>query len=128
MDISNEKLYEIAEGARANAYAPFSNFCVGAALLTADGEIYTGVNIENSSYGATICAERTAFVKAISEGKRQFSKIAISAGDVESVPCGICRQFMYEFSPEIEVITKADGVLKVRPLTQLLPEGFVLDK
>ena len=128
MDISNEKLYEIAEGARANAYAPFSNFCVGAALLTTDGEIYTGVNIENSSYGATICAERTAFVKAISEGKRQFSKIAISAGDVESVPCGICRQFMYEFSPEIEVITKADGVLKVRPLTQLLPEGFVLDK
>ena len=128
MDISNEKLYEIAEGARANAYAPFSNFCVGAALLTADGEIYTGVNIENSSYGATICAERTAFVKAISEGKRQFSKIAISAGDVESVPCGICRQFMYEFSPEIEVITKADGALKVRPLTQLLPEGFVLDK
>ena len=86
------------------------------------------MNIENSSYGATICAERTAFVKAISEGKRQFSKIAISAGDVESVPCGICRQFMYEFSPEIEVITKADGVLKVRPLTQLLPEGFVLDK
>ena len=128
MDISNEKLYEIAEGARANAYAPFSNFCVGAALLTTDGEIYTGVNIENSSYGATICAERTAFVKAISEGKRQFSKIAISAGDVESVPCGICRQFMYEFSPEIEVITKADGALKVRPLTQLLPEGFVLDK
>ena len=128
MDISNEKLYEIAEGARANAYAPFSNFCVGAALLTADGEIYTGVNIENSSYGATICAERTAFVKAISEGKRQFSKIAISAGDVESVPCGICRQFMYEFSPEIEVITKADGALKVRPLTQLLPKGFVLDK
>ena len=128
MDISNEKLYEIAEGARANAYAPFSNFCVGAALLTADGEIYTGVNIENSSYGATICAERTAFVKAISEGKRQFSKIAISAGDVESVPCGICRQFMYEFSPEIEVITKADGALKVSPLTHLLPEGFVLDK
>ena len=128
MDISNEKLYEIAEGARANAYAPFSNFCVGAALLTTDGEIYTGVNIENSSYGATICAKRTAFVKAISEGKRQFSKIAISAGDVESVPCGICRQFMYEFSPEIEVITKADGALKVRPLIQLLPEGFVLDK
>ena len=128
MNITNEKLYEIAEGARVNAYAPFSNFCVGAALLTTDGEIYTGVNIENSSYGATICAERTAFVKAISEGKRQFSKIAISAGDVESVPCGICRQFMYEFSPEIEVITKADGVLRVRPLTQLLPEGFVLNK
>ena len=126
MDISNEKLYAIAEGARANAYVPFSRFCVGAALLTDEGEIYTGVNIENSSYGATICAERVAFVKAISEGKRAFRKIAISAGDTESVPCGICRQFMYEFSPEIEIITKADGMLKSRPLSDLLPEGFVL--
>lgn len=126
MDISNEKLYELAEGARKNAYAPFSHFCVGAALLTGDGEIYTGVNVENASYGATICAERAAFVKAISEGKREFSKIAISAGDAESVPCGICRQFMYEFSPEIEIITKADARLKVRPLSSLLPEGFVL--
>ena len=128
MDISNEKLYEIAEGARANAYAPFSGFCVGAALLTDDGEVYTGVNIENSSYGATICAERVAFVKAISEGKRGFRKIAVSAGAEESIPCGICRQFMYEFSPEIEVITKAAGELKVRPLTELLPAAFVLDK
>lgn len=132
MNITNEKLYEIAEGARVNAYAPFSNFCVGAALLTKDGELFTGVNIENSSYGATICAERVAFVKAISEGKREFAKIAISAGDEESVPCGICRQFMYEFSPEIEVITKASpkdgGELKVRPLTALLPEGFVLER
>ena len=128
MDISNERLYEIAEGARANAYAPFSGFCVGAALLTDDGEVYTGVNIENSSYGATICAERVAFVKAISEGKRCFRKIAVSAGAEESVPCGICRQFMYEFSPEIEVITKAAGELKVRLLSALLPEAFVLDK
>lgn len=128
MDISNERLYEIAEGARANAYAPFSGFCVGAALLTDDGKIYTGVNIENSSYGATICAERVAFSKAISEGERDFVKIAISAGDVESIPCGICRQFMYEFSPEIEVITKADGVLKSKKLNELLPEGFVLNK
>lgn len=127
-DYTNDQLYAIAEGARANAYAPFSNFCVGAALLTGDGEVYTGVNIENSSYGATICAERVAFVKAISEGKRQFAKIAVSAGDVESIPCGICRQFMYEFSPDIEIITKADGVLKVKTLRELLPEGFVLEK
>ena len=68
-----------------------------------------------------------AFVKAISEGERDFVKIAISAGDVESVPCGICRQFMYEFSPEIVVITKADGTLKARPLSKLLPEGFRLE-
>ena len=126
--VTNEKLYEIAEEARSNAYAPFSKFHVGAALLTADGKVYTGVNIENSSYGATICAERTAFAKAISEGERKFLKIAISAGDVESTPCGICRQFMYEFAPEIEVITKADGALRIRKLCQLLPDGFVLDQ
>lgn len=126
--VTNEKLYEIAEEARANAYAPFSKYHVGAALLTADGKVYTGVNIENSSYGATICAERTAFAKAISEGEREFVKIAISAGDVESTPCGICRQFMYEFAPEIEVITKADGKLRIRKLCQLLPDGFVLDQ
>ena len=128
MEIDNTKLYEIAEGARVNAYAPFSKFQVGAALLTKDGRIYTGVNIENSSYGATICAERTAFVKAISEGEREFAKIAVSAGDEEAVPCGICRQFMYEFAPDIEVITKAEGMIKSRTQRELLPEGFVLDK
>ena len=128
MDISNEKLYEIAEGTRANAYAPFSGFCVGAALLTGDGEVFTGVNIENSSYGATICAERVAFVKAISEGKRAFSKIAVSAGSRESIPCGICRQFMCEFSPEIEVVTKAGEEIKSRKLSELLPEAFVFDR
>ena len=128
MNISNEQLYEMAEGARVNAYAPFSGFCVGAALLTAEGDVYTGVNIENSSYGATICAERVAFVKALSEGKRDFLKIAVSAGDSESIPCGICRQFMYEFSPDIEIITKADGALKVKTLRDLLPEGFVLER
>jgi len=128
MDISNERLYEIAEGARANAYAPFSGFCVGAALLTEDGAVFTGVNIENSSYGATICAERVAFVKALSEGKRGFSKIAVSAGAEESIPCGICRQFMYEFSPDLEIITKSGDDLKTRKLKELLPEAFVLDR
>lgn len=126
------ELYRIAEEARKNAYAPFSGFRVGAALETEDGKIYTGVNVENSSYGATICAERTAFVKAVSEGERKFRSIAISAGEVPSLPCGICRQFMYEFAPKIRVITgplsedAPDGGLQVRTLAELLPEGFVL--
>lgn len=125
-----EKLYALADAARENAYVPFSGFSVGAALLTADGKVYTGVNVENSSYGATICAERTAFVKAISEGERAFTAIAVSAGDVqESLPCGICRQFMYEFAPDIKVITGTSAdALAVRTLGELLPLGFKLEK
>lgn len=132
--MNDRELYEIAEQARENAYAPFSGFRVGAALLTEEGKVYTGVNVENSSYGATICAERTAFVKAISEGERNFRSIAISAGEVPSLPCGICRQFMYEFAPQIRIITgplqegSPDSGLQVRTLSQLLPEGFVLER
>lgn len=130
-ELSNElykELYQKALEARSNAYAPFSGFKVGAALLTEDGSIYTGVNIENSSYGATICAERTAFVKAISEGHRKFKAIAVTAGSgQESLPCGICRQFMYEFAPRIEIITGTDiEALNVRTLEELMPLGFRL--
>ena len=123
-------LYAEALKARENAYAPFSGFQVGAALLTEDGQVYTGVNIENSSYGATICAERTAFVKAISEGHRKFKALAVTAGDEqEALPCGICRQFMYEFSPELEIITGTDEEhLNIRKLEELLPLGFRLEK
>lgn len=125
-----KELYAKALEARENAYAPFSGFKVGAALLTEDGRIYTGVNIENSSYGATICAERTAFVKAISEGHRDFKAIAVTAGsEEEALPCGICRQFMYEFSPEMEVITGTDiDSLNVKTLEELLPGGFRLER
>lgn len=125
-------LYDMAAKATANAYAPFSGFRVGAALLAESGRVYSGVNVENSSYGATICAERTAFVKAISEGERRFVAIAIAADaeePTESLPCGICRQFMYEFAPDIYVITGKDrDHLNVRKLEELLPLGFVLDK
>lgn len=122
------ELYMKALEVRENAYTPFSNFNVGAALLTEDGSVYTGVNIENSSFGATICAERTAFVKAISEGHRSFKAIAVSAGcQQEALPCGICRQFMYEFAPDLEVITGTDiDALNVRSLQELLPLGFRL--
>ena len=139
-----EDLYYAADDARKNAYAPYSDFKVGAALLVKPNEdsvipinkIYTGVNIENGSFGATLCAERVAFAKAISEGILQFDigenpfvAIAISAGDEdEAIPCGICRQFMSEFAPDIAVITKADGQIRMRNLSQLLPESFQFDK
>lgn len=124
-----KELYEKASAARENAYVPFSGFRVGAAVLTEDDSIYTGVNIENSSYGATICAERTAFVKAISEGHRGFKAIAVTAGEEhEAMPCGICRQFMYEFSPDMEIITGTDNEhLRVMRLDELLPLGFRLE-
>ena len=122
-------LFRMADAAKQNAYAPFSGFRVGAALLTGSGEVYTGVNVENSSYGGTICAERTAFVKAVSEGERTFKAIAITSSGGEVAPCGICRQFMYEFEPELDVITGEDEEnLKVQKLSDLLPGGFRLEK
>jgi len=138
-----EDLYYAAEDARKYAYAPYSDFKVGAALLVRPNEdsvlpinkIYTGVNIENGSYGATLCAERVAFAKAISDGileydigQNPFIAIAVSAGDEEALPCGICRQFMSEFAPDIAVVTKANGEIRMRSLEQLLPESFQLNK
>ena len=123
-----KELYGLAREAGKNAYTPFSNFKVGAALLTASGKIYTGVNVENSSFGATICAERTAFVKAVSEGERKFTAIAVSSEPEEAIPCGICRQFMYELAPNLKVITgKNEDALNIRTLDELLPVGFRLE-
>ena len=121
------KLYRTAVSMLERSYSPFSGFRVGAALLTKSGEIITGVNIENSSLGATICAERTAFVKAISEGYREFDTIAIASSGQEAWPCGICRQFMYEFAPDLRVVTGTkEENLRVFTLKELLPEGFRL--
>ena len=111
------------------AYAPFSRFQVGAALLTKSGKVYTGVNVENSSYGGTICAERTAFVKAISEGHREFEAIAVTSSEGEVLPCGICRQFMYEFGDNLRIITGDDADhLHIHIITELLPGGFRLKR
>lgn len=122
-----KELFRKAEEASRNAYAPYSKFNVGAALLTEEGKLYTGVNIENSSFGGTICAERTAFVKAVSEGERKFKAIAVVGNGGESWPCGICRQFMYEFAPDLIVITgKDEEHLEHVKLTELLPHGFRL--
>lgn len=119
-----EKLIKAALEASKMSYSPYSNFRVGAALLTEKGTIYTGTNVENRSYGGTICAERTAIVKAISEGERRFKAIAIISPDYERPlpPCGICRQFIAEFGSDIKVII-ADNKLNYRVITiaELLP-------
>ncbi len=108
------------------SYSPYSHFPVGAALECDDGTVYTGCNIENAAFGATICAERTAVSKAVSEGHRRFRRIVIAGkGDQFCVPCGTCRQVLREFAPEIEIIC-LNGAGKSRRFTlpQLLPYSF----
>lgn len=130
-----KKMISMAIEARSKAYAPYSEYSVGAALLCDDGSIYTGCNVENASYGATNCAERTAVFKAVSEGRRKFVAIAIVGGkkaatakDMDyAFPCGICRQVLREFSdPEkmIVLICKNTEDYKEMTLAQLLPESF----
>lgn len=128
--MTDRELLKIALSMTERAYAPFSGFCVGAALLTRDGRVFTGVNIENSSLGATICAERTAFVKAISEGAREFEAVAVVSGEGAVWPCGICRQFMKEFcDDDFRIITgDEDGPLQVMTMAEILPGGFRLER
>ncbi len=124
--MKDEMLILQAKDAMKNAYAPYSRFKVGAALLTKSGEVFKGCNIENASYGATNCAERTAIFKAVSEGYREFEKIAIvaSSGDYAS-PCGICRQVLAEFMPEGKVILYSEETGMVTyTVRELLPAGF----
>ena len=125
--MSDKELISIAKRAAEYAYAPYSEFYVGAALLTEDGQVFTGCNIENASYGATNCAERTAIFKAVSEGYRKFSRIAIIAKNGSTAyPCGICLQVMHEFMPEGTVILQKDGAIVSYILSELLPNGFTL--
>ena len=124
--MTDEKLVARAKETMKNAYAPYSKFQVGAALLAKDGRVFTGCNVENASYGATNCAERTAVFKAVSEGCREFDAIAIvaSSGDFAS-PCGICRQVLAEFMPEGKVILDSDEKGMVTySVRELLPLGF----
>ncbi|CAL1537220.1 unnamed protein product [Lymnaea stagnalis] len=112
------------------AYCPYSKFRVGAALLTKDGTIYTGCNVENASYGLTNCAERTAIFKAVSEGKKNFQAIAIAFDEVKafSSPCGACRQVMLEFGADYDVyLTKPDLTYQKLTVKDLLPHAFNLD-
>ena len=133
------QLVDEAARARENAYAPYSGFTVGAALLTADEKVYTGCNIENAAYTPSVCAERTAFFKAVSDGYRKaddFTAIAIVGGKAgedpssQCPPCGVCRQVMSEFAdPDtfLVIIPDAQGELDVHTLAELLPMGFKLN-
>ncbi|MCI9022198.1 MAG: cytidine deaminase [Eubacterium sp.] len=131
--MTNEELMTEAKKAREHAYAPYSHFQVGAALVAGNGKVYHGCNIENAAYGPSCCAERTAFFQAVCEGVREFEKIAIAGGpegsgaDELCAPCGVCRQVMMEFcNPQAFQIVLADGKGGCRQFTldELLPYGF----
>lgn len=124
--INYDELVKMAYEATKNAYTPYSNFNVGAALLTKSGKIYTGCNVECASYGATNCAERTAIFKAVSEGEREFAAIAVVSSSMDyTYPCGICRQVIAEFGDEnMEIILAKDLEYKVFTLAEMLPHSF----
>ena len=132
--MNNKDLISKAIDTMQNAYSPYSKFKVGSALLTKDNRIYTGCNVENASYSMTICAERTAIIKAVSEGEKSFTKIAIVAGDNAVIsdytfPCGACLQVIKEFCDnDFEVIlAKSIDDYKVYKLSQLLPHSFDME-
>lgn len=128
--MNSQRLLDKAKEVMNNAYAPYSNFKVGAAILTENGDVYTGCNIENASYGATICAERTAAVKAVSEGHRRFLKIAIvSMEGTYTYPCGMCRQFLSEFMTEDGMVIVEDSTEGIKEIAfkELLPLSFSLN-
>lgn len=122
--INDDMLLELAKAAMERSYSPYSGFRVGAALLAADGRVFQGCNIENASLGATNCAERTALFKAVSEGAREFTTIAIAAESSAPWPCGICRQALNEFAPDLRVLVTWDGQVEESTLPELLPNGF----
>ncbi len=123
-----QQLLDAARGAREAAYAPYSNFKVGAAVLTATGEIFTGCNVENASFGATLCAERVAIFTAVAAGHRGFTVLAVIADTPEPVPpCGLCRQVLAEFGPDCLIImANLAGQRRLATLKELLPLAFQL--
>jgi cytidine deaminase len=123
------ELLEKAKIASTNAYAPFSNFRVGACVLMKSGNIYCGCNVENSSYGMTICAERNAITTAVASGDREIEAIAIYSPDASNcLPCGACRQFIFEFSPnqDAKIITEGEDTCYVKTISEIFPDGFRL--
>lgn len=121
-----DKLVNAAQQAQQRALAPYSKFHVGAALETVAGKIYTGCNIESSSYGLTCCAERVAMFKALSEGEREFKRLAVAADTEEfCTPCGACRQVLWDYGQNLEIIcVNKHGAQHALPLRDLLPEAF----
>ena len=130
--MNERELYEAAARVRKMAYCPYSHYSVGAAVLTESGKVYTGCNIENASYPAGLCAERTAISKAVSEGEQKIVMIAVAGGPeaedgIYTPPCGICRQVMAEFGgAALKIILRKDGELVRFTLADLLPESFSL--
>ena len=124
--MKNEELLAAARAAMEHSYSPDSGFRVGAAVLAQSGRIYSGCNIENASYGATICAERCAIFSGIAQGERRFIKLAVvSSGDGYPWPCGICRQVMLEFMPpEGSILLEDKGKILELALDELMPHGF----
>ena len=124
MIMTNEELYQIAKDVNDNTYSPYSKFAVSCAVLTDEGEIFTGVNVENASYGLTICAERTAIGAAVSAGYKKFKSIAIYVPAKTAPPCGACRQFIIEFGSDIDIIFKFNEEVVCRKISELLPYKF----
>ena len=125
--MTDRQLVDLAFDMLSRSYVPYSGFPVGAALLCADGTVFTGCNVENAAYGDTICAERTALVKAVSEGHRtDWVAIAIAGqGGDYCWPCGSCRQMLYEFAPDLKVlVARGDGEFVTTSLAELMPHGF----
>jgi len=119
-----EDLIDLAKQARKKAYTPYSHYKVGAALLCKSGKVYTGCNVENASYGHTVCAERTAVFKAVSEGETEFEAIAVVTKNGGS-PCGACRQVLSEFAPKLTIyIADKNGEYRATTMQKLLPDSF----
>ena len=123
--MDDEQLVALARDVMRRSYSPYSGYRVGAALLARDGSLVTACNVENVSYGLTMCAERVAVARAVSEGKRDFVAIAIATDGSETVtPCGACRQVLAEFAPALRVVSEGTGMRRVRTLSELLPDPF----
>ena len=124
--MTDQELVEKAFAMLERSYSPYSHFPVGAALEGTDGTVYTGCNVENAAYGSCICAERTALVKAVSEGCRSFRRLAVVGnGDDYCWPCGSCRQMLYEFAPDLEILAgRGDHQFVKYTLRELMPHGF----
>ena len=125
------RLVDTAREAASNAYAPYSGFRVGAAVVDEDGTVYTGANVENAAYGSAICAEGSAISNAVSSGARKLTTVAVACVDApsadEAYPCGNCRQLMNEFGVERVLVTSREGEVREHQLEDLLPHGFKLD-
>lgn len=124
--MTDNELVQMALDARKNSYSPYSNYKVGAAILCEDGTVYTGCNVENASYPCGICGERTAVAKAVSEGHKKFTAIAMAGSSEElCTPCGMCRQVLYEFAPQLKVLCAGSkGNFEEKNLKDLLVSGF----